>query len=133
MDMDPSDSAYSNLNAIHKAGNRAAGLVRQLLEYSRKADGEKRQIVLNDVVDQSVRVLERTIPKMIEIQAVIENRLWTINADPVQIEQILLNLGSNAADAMQDGGKLTIETANITLDKIMRSSIPAFNPAPMSC
>ena len=111
------DPDYSNLMAIQNSASRASDLVRSLLLFSRKAETESKPMELNIEVERARTILERTIPKMVEIDVYPGRRLWTIMADPVQIEQIILNLGSNAADAMPDGGKLTIETANITLEK----------------
>ncbi|MBU2551647.1 MAG: response regulator [Proteobacteria bacterium] len=70
---------------------------------------------LNEQVEQARRLLERTIPRMIDIKLLLGRDLWTVLADPVQVEQLVLNLGSNAADAMPDGGRLVIETQNITV------------------
>ena len=117
MDKPEDDPEYHSLTAIQNSGKRAADLVRSLLLFSRKAETERKPMELNIEVERARTILERTIPKMVEIDVYPGRRLWTIMADPVQIEQILLNLGSNAADAMPDGGKLTIETANTTLDE----------------
>ena len=111
------DPGRASLEAIQKAGDRAADLVKQLLLFSRKAEAESRPINLNLEMEQARRMLERTIPKMIDIQLRPGGRLWSVSADPVQMEQILLNLGKNAADAMVDGGTLTFETENVTLDE----------------
>ena len=111
------DPEHSKLKAIEKSCERAALLVQQLLLFSRKAESERQPLDLNRAIEDSLMILERTIPKMIEIEVNFGDPLWVVNADPVQIEQILLNLGSNAAGAMPDGGKLIIETKNITIDK----------------
>ena len=116
MEKSDTDSEYSSLKAIQDAGFRASDLVRQLLLFSRKADSTRRPIELQHEVEQAKKILERTIPRMVEIQVNMGNRLWTINADPVQMEQMLLNLGTNASDAMQDGGKLLFELENTILD-----------------
>lgn len=116
MDKSENSQEYHFLKAIQGAGVRASDLVRQLLLFSRKADATKRAVALKQEVEQAQTMLERTIPKMIRIQVIAKDGLWTINADPVQIEQMLLNLGTNAADAMPDGGKLVFEIGNITLD-----------------
>ncbi|MBF0528200.1 MAG: response regulator [Deltaproteobacteria bacterium] len=108
---------YKKLKEILKAGERAGQLVRQLLLFSRKMSSEKKFIDLTQEIDQAVKLLERTIPKKIQIRCFFCNDLWPINADAVQIEQILLNLGSNAADAMPEGGLFIIETKNVTLDE----------------
>ena len=108
---------YSSLKTIEQAVERAATLVKQLLLFSRKSGSERKPVFLNKEIDQACRILERTIPKMIDIKFRPSSRLWTIFADPVQIEQVLLNLGSNAADAMPEGGELLFETQNIALDE----------------
>ena len=116
LDKDENDPDYPSLEAIQNAGNRASELVRQLLLFSRKAGSARRPVALNQEIEQTRQILERTIPKMIDIDFHPGGRLWNINADPVQIEQILLNLGTNAADSMPDGGKFLIETENVYLD-----------------
>ena len=110
------DTDYPSLIAIQKAGDRASDLVRQLLLFSRKADTKRKPVELNIEVEQARKILERIIPKMIDIEVKPGGRLWSVQADPVQIEQILLNLGKNAADAMPDGGRLLLETENRILD-----------------
>ncbi|MBF0528202.1 MAG: PocR ligand-binding domain-containing protein [Deltaproteobacteria bacterium] len=110
------DLDYHRLGEIEKLVERAAQLVKQLLFFGRKAEAERRPVKLDLEVEHAVKILERTIPKMIEIEIFIIDHLWPILADPVQIEQAILNLGSNAADAMAEGGRLVIEAENITMD-----------------
>lgn len=112
-----SDPDASRLKAIEKSISRAAQLVRQLLLFSRKDAAERRNVHLSHEIVQVVKLLERTIPRMIEIELQPAGDLWTVNADPSQIEQALMNLGINAADAMPDGGKLIIRTRNERLEK----------------
>jgi PAS domain S-box-containing protein len=110
----PSDDADTfRLKAIEKSIARAAQLVRQLLLFSRKVESERRCIDLACEAAQSVQMLKRAISKMIDIELRHDSGLWKVKADPVQIEQSLLNLGINAADAMPDGGKLVIQTRNV--------------------
>ena len=115
MNREEGDPEHSKILAIQKACERSAQLVQQLLLFSRKVEAERRPVDLNREVEQARRILERTIPKMIDIEVHLGGGLRAVNADPVQIERILLNLGTNAVDAMPDGGKLTIKTEQATL------------------
>ena len=119
---------YKNLEAIQKASLRAKDLVHQLLLFSRKAETERKPVQLNREVKRAQGLLKSTIPKMVEIEIHPGKSLWTINADPVQVEQILLNLGGNAADAMPEGGRLIIETGNVTLDDSYITAHPKTTP-----
>ena len=109
------DPDHAKLGEIEKAVEHAAQLVRQLLTFSRKAEYKTAALDLNKEIISVRKILERTLPKMIDINLHLGRELALITADPVQIEQVLLNLGTNAADAMPDGGTLVIETENITL------------------
>lgn len=109
---------YARLIGIEKASDRAAQLVRQLLLFSRKVETERLMLDLNREVEQAQSLLERTIPKMIDIELDLSSDLMTVKADPVQIEQILLNMAGNAADAMPEGGKLAFKTENAVLDEV---------------
>jgi signal transduction histidine kinase/ActR/RegA family two-component response regulator len=117
MDTPPSGAERENLEAITNSVDKAAGLVQQLLLFSRKAASNRRVLDLNQEIESAHRILGRTIPKMIDIKLHLGGRLWSVHADPVQIEQILLNLGSNAADAMPQGGAIHIETQNTFFDE----------------
>ncbi|MBU1344784.1 MAG: PAS domain S-box protein [Proteobacteria bacterium] len=107
------DPDYLNLQALHHAAKRAGDLVRQLLVFSREAPTKKQHLEINKEVAQAKNLLEKTIPKMITIKMKLFDKIWPVHADPLQIEQVILNLGSNAADAMPDGGQITIETNNL--------------------
>ena len=109
------DPIFPALNRIMATVKRGGELTRQLLTYSRKIKSEKRPIQLNDQVRQTHQLLQRTIPKMIEIELRLEKDLKMVNADWVQMEQVLMNLAINARDAMPDGGRLVIATANVRL------------------
>jgi two-component system, cell cycle sensor histidine kinase and response regulator CckA len=106
-----------DLEEIAKAAERAKALVRQILTFSRKVEVEKKPLDLNKEVLQASQLMGKTIPKMIEIQTDLDPDLKVINANANQLEQVLLNLGTNAADAMPDGGKLRIRTENRVIDK----------------
>ncbi len=101
------------LEDIIAAVERGGKLVRQLLTYSKKIRSVKRPIRLNLRVEQVRQLLQRTLPKMIDIELRLADDLHHVNADAVQMEQVLMNLAVNAKDAMPEGGKLVIETDNV--------------------
>lgn len=107
---------YRNLLEIKQLGDRAARLIRQLLAFARRQVLEQRQIALNDVISDLGRLLGRVIGEHIELQLVLAENLPCVNADPAQMEQVLMNLCVNARDAMPAGGRLLIETQAITLN-----------------
>ena len=106
MDKKPDDPDFSKLEAIERSSHKASQLTKQLLIFSRKVQSEFRQTDLNRSVIMACKMLERTIPKMISIELRLDENLKKINADAVQIEQIIMNMGINARDAMPDGGRL---------------------------
>ncbi len=110
------DLDYSDLSAINGAAKRGAELVKQLLTFSRKVETDRRPVNLNQEVKTATKLLSRTIPKMIHTELVLAEDLRRINADPGQMEQIILNLAVNAKDAMPNGGTLTFETGSVVLD-----------------
>ena len=117
--LDEAESGSIDIMAIDQviqAGNRARELVTQILSFSRKIEPELKPIKLNNVVLEAESMLRRTIPRMIDIELNLDADLWNINADSNQLHQVLMNLGSNAVDAMPDGGSLAIETCKTHLD-----------------
>lgn len=116
MDSNKSQFERANAEEIKKAGQRAAGLTRQLLAFSRKQVLQPKVIELNAVVEDMDKMLRRLIGEDIELVTVLEEVRGRVKADPGQIEQVIMNLVVNARDAMPRGGKLTIETANVELD-----------------
>ncbi len=111
------DPGHKDLQAIKESALRASNLVKQLLVFSRKMENKYEAIQLNEIILDIAKMLERTIPRMVKIEMVLENRLELINADVTQLEQVLMNLGVNARDAMPDGGTITIKTRNAILDE----------------
>lgn len=106
-----------SLDLATQGAQRAATLTARLLAFSRRQPLEPRALDLNAVVRDSTELLHRTLGETIELEAVLASRLWAVEVDQGQLESAILNLAVNARDAMQGGGKLTIETANTMLDE----------------
>jgi len=105
------------LNQIDKSAQKAAELTKQLLIFGRKVESKLIPLSLNQEIIEISKLFQRTISKMIDIELDLAENLKLINADLAQLEQIIMNLGLNARDAMPDGGKLTFETKNVVLDE----------------
>jgi two-component system cell cycle sensor histidine kinase/response regulator CckA len=115
---------------IVKAAERAADLTRQLLAFSRKQVLQPRILDLNTTVAEMEKMLRRLIGEDIHLVTVFADRLGRVKADPGQLEQVIMNLAVNASDAMPQGGRLTIETANASLDDSDARSRPGTKPGP---
>lgn len=130
MDMQGGRSPRECLGEASKAGHSAAALTRQLLAFSRKQLIEPRVLDLNQLIEQLQKMLARLIGEDVALQAVIDSPVGLVKADPTQLEQVLVNLAVNARDAMPDGGKLTIETADVVLDADFCRLHPEAKPGP---
>jgi len=118
LDRLPEDSPLrQNVEQVQKAADRAASLTRQLLAFSRRQVLQPRVLDLNDVVGGMIEMFSRVIGENIELACVPGANLGRVKADPGQVEQVLLNLVVNARDAMPKGGRVTIETTNVTIDR----------------
>lgn len=115
-DPDLKSSARPQIKEILRAGESASSLTRQLLMFSRRQVAEPQVIDLGNIVSEMNKMLKRLLGKKISIS--LENCpiLWQIKADPIQMEQIVMNLAVNARDAMPDGGKITVKTENLKLE-----------------
>jgi two-component system cell cycle sensor histidine kinase/response regulator CckA len=112
----PGDPRRETVDEILRAGDRAAALTRQLLAFSRQQVMQPRVLDLNGVVQTIESLLRRLIGEDVSLAARLSPELWSVRADPLQLEQVLMNLVVNARDAMPTGGTITIETENASLD-----------------
>jgi len=115
--IEPSDPIRGSCEQIRKVSDRAASLTRQLLAFSRRQMLQPRVLDLNELIIEMGKLLRRLLREDIEYNIRLGESLARVHADPGQIEQVLLNLTVNAADAMPAGGTLTIETQNIHVDE----------------
>ncbi len=109
--------AAEDLDVVLEASNKAAALTGQLLAFSRRQVIRPKVLQLNELVDRTHRLLRRLLGENIDIAMMLEPECWPVRIDAGQFEQILVNMAVNARDAMPEGGKLTIETGNVTLDE----------------
>lgn len=119
---------YRKLEGIIEASRRGGELTTQMLTFSRNAGINKRPINLNHVVEQVITLLEHVLPKKIELDVQSAANLKLIDGDSVQIEQMLINLVVNSKDAMPDGGKIIVETRNVTLGEDYCAAYPSARP-----
>jgi len=107
----------ADLEKITQLADRAVQMTKQLLLFSRKTSTEAIPLDLNELVAETAAVVDRTMAKQISVETVLDRSIGTIDGNPGQIQQVLMNLCINARDAMPDGGKLTIETRTLTFDE----------------
>lgn len=114
-DMVPDPSMKKILDAMESSAMRGAGVVKQVLTFARGSTGEQVVLQPNHLIQEMVKIMRETFPRSIQITTECAPNLWSIEGDPTQIHQVLLNLCVNARDAMPDGGNLTLISENVTL------------------
>jgi signal transduction histidine kinase/ActR/RegA family two-component response regulator len=123
-----SDPLQRNANQIEKAANRAASLTRQLLAFSRMQVLEPKVLDLNALVAEMCSLLTRLVREDISFTFKAGESLGRVKADPGQMEQVIMNLTVNACDAMPTGGKLIVETRNVSVDEALAKTRPPLTP-----
>jgi two-component system cell cycle sensor histidine kinase/response regulator CckA len=111
------EKVNNSLQQVERAAERATALTRQLLAYSRKQIIQRRPLLLNEIVEQTVTLLRRLIGEHITLDMQLAADLPPIFADPSSIDQVIMNLALNARDAMPDGGTLTVATREVEVDE----------------
>lgn len=111
------DPIYRQVEAIINAANRAAELTRRLLAFARKEIVSPKVVNLNSSIESIQKMLERLIGENVRLLFSPGSDLWNIKIDPTQIDQVLINLATNARDAIHDVGTITIETSNVRIDE----------------
>ncbi len=122
------DSLHRNAEQIQVAARRATSLTQQLLAFSRKQMLAPKVLNIHSVVGDMEKILRRLIGEDVELRTSTQADLWLVKADRSQIEQVVMNLAVNARDAMPRGGRLTIETANVELDRSSAQPPLVLNP-----
>src|SRR5438094_2270455 len=129
-DLGHHDPRRADVDEIRRSADRAAGLTRQLLAFSRQQVLQPKVVDLNALVLDMDKLLRRLIGEDVELATVLDPTLGHVTADPGQLEQVIVNLAANARDAMPQGGKLTLETRNIDLDSSYTLEHSLVKPGP---
>ncbi|MGB4268384.1 MAG: ATP-binding protein, partial [Spirochaetota bacterium] len=117
MQIDSKDDVKNYLEEITKAAKRSADITKQLLTFARKQINEPQMVNINSIIGSMLKMLRRLIGEDIDLQWILNENLWNVYIDPVQLNQIIANLCVNARDAIQSNGIITIKTRNVTLDE----------------
>jgi two-component system cell cycle sensor histidine kinase/response regulator CckA len=125
----PTDPSFHDIMQIKQNANRAASLVRQLLAFSRRQTLRPQVLDLDEALSDLSMLLRRLIGEKVALEVVRGRDLWPVRADLSQFEQVIVNLAVNARDAMPDGGKLTVKTANVTAEDARRFGYKGMPPA----
>jgi PAS domain S-box-containing protein len=126
--LSPSDPMHADLQEIQNSADRAAKLIRQMMSFSRRQPLKPQVVNVNNVLLDLGKMLRRLIGEHIELVTLPDPDLGSVKVDPGQFEQVIVNLAVNARDAMSKGGKLILETSNVSLDKDYTYQHGGINP-----
>jgi len=116
------------ISMIEESATRGANVVKQVLTFARGIEGERVVIKPTHLIQEMIEIAQKTFPKIIEIVGRYPDDLWSIEGDPTQLHQVLLNLSVNARDAMPNGGSLTLGAENFNVDENYASMMPGAKP-----
>ena len=118
------DQAAAMISLIEESARRGSNIVRQVLTFARGVEGERVLINPRHLIDEMVEIAKRTFPKSIEVTGQYPEHPWAISGDPTQLHQVLLNLSTNARDAMTEGGSLILAAENVAVDDNYAAMMP---------
>lgn len=118
------------LDVIAQAASRGASMIRQVLGFARGIEGERRTLPISPVIDETLRIVGETFPRNVTVVADVAADTARVDADPTQLQQVMLNLCVNARDAMPDGGTLSVNVSNVTLDADAAARVLEARPGP---
>jgi PAS domain S-box-containing protein len=121
---------HSSIALIKQSAERGASIVKQVLTFARGVEGRRVTIKSGHLIDEIVDIARRTFPKSVAVESSYPDDLWSIEGDPTQLHQVLLNLSVNARDAMPNGGRLRFEGENIEVDENYAAMTPGATPGP---
>jgi PAS domain S-box-containing protein len=126
----PAEEKEAYLSLVQASAERGANLVKQMVTFARGADGERVLIQPSHLIEEVAKIAGQTFPKSITLRTKYPKDLWMIEADPTQLQQVLLNLCVNARDAMPEGGSLRLTSENFNVDEHYASMMADAQPGP---
>src|SRR5205807_1710815 len=124
------EDRQSAVSLIEESARRGASVVKQVLTFARGVEGERVLIKPVHLIEEMVDIARKTFPKSINVRGCYPENLWSIQGDPTQLHQVLLNLSVNARDAMPNGGSLNLAAENFTVDEHYAAMTPDAKPGP---
>lgn len=125
-DVDP--SIQTKLDILERSAQRGADLVKQILSFARGVEGKRFHLQVHHLMREVNNLVRQTLPRSIEVSASVPDSLWSVVGDATQLHQVFMNLCVNARDAMPEGGTLTIEGENLTVDEVCSTMYSKVSP-----